>query len=114
MINIIDTVFETKFENFEPKKLIYRNFKQYDSDQFKLDIFTVAVKLKTTHKPANLPSNQQNHPQTSQTTLKPTKYQTNHPLISQKLHRFSPEDILYEPQHVLCPSRARTELGAFF
>ena len=38
-MNIIDTIVETKFENFEPKKLIYRNFKQYDSDQFKLDIF---------------------------------------------------------------------------
>ena len=60
MINIINTVFETKFENFEPKKLIYRNFKQYDSDQFKLDIFTVAVKLKTIHKPAKPPSNQPN------------------------------------------------------
>ena len=123
-MNIIDTILETKFENFEPKKLIYRNFKQYDSDQFKLDIFTLAVKLETTlnqptypqtsktiHKPAKPPTN---HPQTSQTTLKPTKYQTNHPLISQKLHRFFPEDIFYEPQHVLCPSRARRELDAFF
>ena len=39
MINIIYTILKTKFENFEPKKLIYRIFKQYDSDQFKLDIF---------------------------------------------------------------------------
>ena len=29
---------QTKFEKFERKKLIYRNFKQLDSDQFKLDI----------------------------------------------------------------------------
>ena len=32
------TIIETKFEKFEPKKLIYRNFNQFDSDQFKLDI----------------------------------------------------------------------------
>ena len=29
------TILKTKFEHFEPKKLIYRNFKQYDSDQLK-------------------------------------------------------------------------------
>ena len=39
MITIIYTILKTKFENFEPKKLIYRNFKQYDSDQFELDGF---------------------------------------------------------------------------
>ena len=82
-MNIIDTILETKFENFEPKKLIYRNFKQYDSDQFKLDIFTLAVKLETTHKPANLPTNQQNHPQTSQTTHKSPTNQPNHPQTNQ-------------------------------
>ena len=32
-------IFKTKFKKFEPKKSIYRNFIQYDSDQFKLDIF---------------------------------------------------------------------------
>ena len=36
---MICTILKTKVENFEPTKLIYRNFKQYDSDQFKLDIF---------------------------------------------------------------------------
>ena len=30
---------QNKFENFEPKKLIKHNFRQYDTDQFKLDIF---------------------------------------------------------------------------
>ena len=33
--NMIYTVLKTKFEKYEPKKLIYRNFKQLDSDQFK-------------------------------------------------------------------------------
>ena len=28
---------KTKFEKFEPKKLLYRNFKQVDSNQFKLE-----------------------------------------------------------------------------
>ena len=32
------TILKTKFEKFEPKKLLYRNFKQLDSEQFKLDI----------------------------------------------------------------------------
>ena len=35
---MIYTFLKTKFEKFEPKKLIQRNFKQFDSDQFKLDI----------------------------------------------------------------------------
>ena len=35
--HMIYTILKTKSEKFEPKKLIYRNFKQYDSDQFKLD-----------------------------------------------------------------------------
>ena len=30
-------ILKTKFEKFEPKKLIYHNFKQLDSDQFKLE-----------------------------------------------------------------------------
>ena len=34
---MIYTILKKFFEKFEPKKLIYRNFKQYDSDQFKLD-----------------------------------------------------------------------------
>ena len=29
----------SNFEKFQPKKSICRKFKQYDSDQFKLDIF---------------------------------------------------------------------------
>ena len=33
------TILKTKFEKFKLKKSIYCNFKQYDSDQFKLDIF---------------------------------------------------------------------------
>ena len=35
--HLIYTILETKFEKREPKKLC-RNFKQFDSDQFKLDI----------------------------------------------------------------------------
>ena len=37
--HMIYTILKTKFEKFEPKKSVYRNFKQYDSDQFRLDIF---------------------------------------------------------------------------
>ena len=47
MITIIYTILKTKFENFEPKKLIYRNFKQYDSAQFKLYIFDSMVAMGT-------------------------------------------------------------------
>ena len=36
--HMIYTILKTKFEKFEPKKLIYCNFKQFDSEQFKLDI----------------------------------------------------------------------------
>ena len=36
--HMIYTILKTKFEKFEPKKLIYRNFKQFDIDKFKLDI----------------------------------------------------------------------------
>ena len=32
------TILKTTFEKFKPKKLIYRNIKQFDSNQFKLDI----------------------------------------------------------------------------
>ena len=39
MINIVYTILKTKFENLDSKKLIYRISKQYDSDQFELDIF---------------------------------------------------------------------------
>ena len=34
----INAILKTKFEKFEPKKSIYRNFKQYNGEQFKLDI----------------------------------------------------------------------------
>ena len=37
--HMIYTILKTKFEKFKPKKSIYCNFKQHDSDQFKLDIF---------------------------------------------------------------------------
>ena len=37
--HLIYTILKTKFEKLKPKKSIYRNFKQYDSDQFKLEIF---------------------------------------------------------------------------
>ena len=35
---MIHTILKTKFENVEPKKFIYRNFKQFNSEQLKLDI----------------------------------------------------------------------------
>ena len=35
--DMICTFLKTKFEKFEQKQLIYHNFKQLDSDQFKLD-----------------------------------------------------------------------------
>ena len=41
--HMIYTILKTKFEKFKPKKSIYRNSKQYDSDQFKLDIFNSNV-----------------------------------------------------------------------
>ena len=34
--HMINAILKTKFEKFEPKKSIYRNFKQYDSDQLKI------------------------------------------------------------------------------
>ena len=65
-----------------------------------------------TNKPAKLPIK---HPWTSQTTHKPAKYQTNDPpLTSQKLHCFFPEDIFYELQYFLRPSRARRKTSTFF
>ena len=54
------------------------------------------------------------HLQTSQTTLKPAKYQTNHLLIGQKLHCYFPEYIFDTPQHFPCPSRAKKKIDAFF
>ena len=45
--HMIHTILKTKFEKFEPKKSIYRNFKQYDSDQFKLDIFNSMSAMRT-------------------------------------------------------------------
>ena len=44
---ILYTILKTKFENFELKKLIYRNFKQYYSDQFKLSIFNIMSAMRT-------------------------------------------------------------------
>ena len=41
------TILKSKFEKFEPKKSIYRNFKQYDSDQFKLDVCNIMSVMKT-------------------------------------------------------------------
>ena len=45
--HMIHTIFKTKFEKFEPKNSIYRNFIQYDSDQFKLDIFSNMSAMRT-------------------------------------------------------------------
>ena len=45
--HIINTILKRKFEKFEPKKSIYRNFKQYDSEQFKLDICNSMFPIRT-------------------------------------------------------------------
>ena len=34
--HMINAILKTKFEKFEPKKSIYRNFKQYDSEQLRI------------------------------------------------------------------------------
>ena len=43
--HMIYTILKTKFERFEPKKLIYRNLKQFDCDQFHLDVYNIACLL---------------------------------------------------------------------
>ena len=45
--HMIHTILKTKFGKFEPKKLIYRNFKQFDSEQFKLDICNIMSAVRT-------------------------------------------------------------------
>ena len=45
--HMIYTILKTKFQSFEPKKSIYHNFKQYDSGQFKLDIFNTMSAIRT-------------------------------------------------------------------
>ena len=44
---MIHTIFKTKFEKFEPKKSIYRNFIQFDIDQFNSDIFNSMSAMRT-------------------------------------------------------------------
>ena len=46
-IFIIHAIFKTKFEKFEPKKSIYRNFIQFDIDQFNSDIFNSMSAMRT-------------------------------------------------------------------
>ena len=38
---MIYTILNTKLEKLEPKRLIHHNFKQFDSEQFKLDICNI-------------------------------------------------------------------------
>ena len=45
--HMIYAILKAKFENFKPKKLTYRNFKRYDSGQFKLDIFSSMSAVRT-------------------------------------------------------------------
>ena len=42
-----NAILKTKFEKFEPKKSIYRNFKQYDREQFKLHIHNSMPPVRT-------------------------------------------------------------------
>ena len=74
----------------------------------------ISCKTRNHPQPAKPPINQPDYPSTSQTTLKLAKYQTNHLLISQKLHCYYPEDIFYELQHFPCPSHAKREIETFF
>ena len=45
--HMICTILKTKFEKFEPKKVIYRNFKQFGSDRFKWDICNSMSAIRT-------------------------------------------------------------------
>ena len=45
--HLIYTILKTKFEKFEPNKLIFRNFKKFDSDQFKMDIWNSMSDVRT-------------------------------------------------------------------
>ena len=45
--HMIYTILKIKFEKFKSKKSTYRNFKQYDSDEFKLDIFNSMSAMRT-------------------------------------------------------------------
>ena len=47
VIIIIYTILKTKLESFEPKKLIYHNFKQYDNEQLRLDLFNSMSAMRT-------------------------------------------------------------------
>ena len=38
---------KTKFGTFKPKKSIYRNFKQYNNEQFKLDVCNSLSPMRT-------------------------------------------------------------------
>ena len=110
------------------KKGVFRNFAKFTGKHLCQRQLFLCVSCKTTHKP---PKNQPNHAQTSQTThksvkpptnypqasqitLKPAKQQTNHLLISQKSHRYFPEDIFYERQHFLAHSTRKEKQMHFF
>ena len=45
--HMIYTFIKTKFEKFEPKKLTYRSFKQFDIGEFKLDICNSMSAMRT-------------------------------------------------------------------
>ena len=45
--HMIYAILKIKFEKLEPKKSIYRNFKQYDSEKFKLDICNSMSPMRT-------------------------------------------------------------------
>ena len=46
--HMIYTILKTNFEKFEARKSIYRNFEQYDSDQFQFDICS-SISVMRTH-----------------------------------------------------------------
>ena len=45
--HMILTFLKTKFEKFQPEKLMYHSFKQFDSDQFKSDIYNSMSAMRT-------------------------------------------------------------------
>ena len=51
--HMIYTILKTKFEKFEPKKSIYRNIKQYDSDQINL-IYLIVCLLREPMQPLRI------------------------------------------------------------
>ena len=80
---------------------------------------SLAVKFKTTHKPAKPPTVKLNHPQSSQTTHKPAKSPTNHPNHPQTIQTTQkpPTNQLNYSKSSQIPNKSPTnqpKIGSFF